>query len=195
MSMQQPFATPLGGGSYKPFAVGGPGAPPTQLDPNQLANWQPQKPALTSLGKIVGTGHSDAFSGGSFTVIRLNRPLTVYRYFGGSAPEEGTRFVDQRAAANADARQNYGTAREPGNDVSRIASATIPAGTLVRVGDAAPGRTPEGVYGGAGLVELVHPSDVTRVDFGHTHILSAYGKAGSPFGDGPANPFGGGRNR
>jgi hypothetical protein len=133
-------------------------------------------------GQVIGNGHSPDFAG-VFVIVRLSAPLHVWRYYGGRAPERGTRFVGQRAVAVPDASFNYGQAREPGNDLSMTASATIPAGTIVRLGITAPGRTSSGLWGGEPLIELVDPSDAKRVSFGPSYRLASGGD--DPFGDGP----------
>lgn len=88
-------------------------------------------------GSILRYVRSPRFIGGAYEVVRTNRPLTVYRFFGGKAPKKGDLFTYARATIKGQAILALGDAFP--RDLSREApwyraTVTIRSGTVIDFG-------------------------------------------------------------
>lgn len=143
----------------------------------------------------VADALNNVFNAGKVTVsgaaAPFPRPTGVPEILHGDGSPDGSVFAGQGSLFmrrdNTGAANGLYAAREPGNTLSNWAATTIPAGTIVRAGVAAPGRRPGSpLRGGAVLIELANPADTRHLVFGRAYRLVGEpdSSPGSPFGDG-----------
>jgi hypothetical protein len=91
---------------------------------------------------------------------KLDKPMSVYRAWGGTAHIEGrdgtyySAFPPEGSVESI--RQMFSILPEWGNDLSNTTEVIIPAGTTVYIGPAAPQTSEDGmIYSGGGLQVFV----------------------------------------
>ena len=81
--------------------------------------------------------------------VELQQPETFFRYYGGDAKQSGRYLTTEQYQTNVEAIRNLALKQEWGNKAEKMGSVTLPAGTIVYQGIAAP-QIPASCYPGGG---------------------------------------------
>jgi len=94
----------------------------------------------------LGAERAATFRSASYTEEILEEPLSLYRVYGGDAPEVGPWWSRTRSLGAEQARMDLGLLPEWGNTAANVAEIHVPAGTVIYEGAAAR----QGIYLGGG---------------------------------------------
>ncbi len=122
------------------------GGAPAQAQPTSIASPYRAAPA---------TGVVEAWSG-PVEEVRNPEPLTMYRVYGGDARQLGAWLSPVKPVSSAQVRADL--ALPPQNTAQFVSEVTVPAGTLMRRGTAAPAFGQPGGGPQVQLMELIPPA-------------------------------------
>lgn len=188
----QPIPAVLAGGLQPWAAVTGrtvqlAGAPAAWISGRVPRGLAGTIPSAGSKVVLLGRATSPAFARpGSLVVTSM--PMTVWRYYGGRAPEKENLFLitPPHLFTSGAARIHLGTAVSAGNALDYRAKAVIPAGSVLKVGVAKPNTLvpgpPQNYLGGGQVVQFADSRDLRAVKWEQSFWLPDDG--GDPWGEG-----------
>lgn len=123
--------------SLRPGSLGRlPGVQPFQVGPEDALRFSPINPGPLS-ERIAGT-----FRGASYTAIDLTEPTTLYRVYGEDGYDLGQFWTRTRPSGPGQAQIDSALNPAWGNDAQNMTEITVPPGTRIFEGSAAPQNLP-----------------------------------------------------
>lgn len=107
------------------------------------------------VGAVLSDSLKSTFSNGQYRTVVAEQDIKLYRVFGGASGKEGTFLTSQRPTDRLDSKTGLALKAEWKNSRQQYCEVTIPKGTVMAIGTAAPQLTASGHVLPGGMDQIV----------------------------------------